>query len=170
MDLLDRMLGHDQWTTARYLELSEGLTDGQLDQPFDIGQGNLRATLEHMIWATDLWRASLSGQPVPREPHDQPTIAQLTTEHARVYPAFAEVARRAQAEGRLDDVFIDYFNYPQSVGATIINVILHNAQHRGEVRHMLQRLGVPHLPDGDPQEWEHWTGPIQAPPPDTTPR
>ena len=30
--------------------------------------------------------------------------------------------------------------------------------HRGEVLHMLQRLGVPDLPDGDPQEWEHLTG------------
>jgi hypothetical protein len=44
MDLLDRMLGHDQWTTARVLGLSRDLTNAQLDQPFDVGHGTLRET------------------------------------------------------------------------------------------------------------------------------
>ncbi len=39
MDLLDRLLAHDHWATARLLDLSRGLTDAQLDQPFDIGTG-----------------------------------------------------------------------------------------------------------------------------------
>ena len=44
MDLLDRLLGHDRWTTARLLNLSRGLTDVQLDQPFDVGHQSLRTT------------------------------------------------------------------------------------------------------------------------------
>jgi uncharacterized damage-inducible protein DinB len=36
----------------------------------------------------------------------------------------------------------------------IIHAIQHNAQHRGEVLHMLERLGVPNLPEGNPLEWE----------------
>ena len=30
MDLLDRLLGHDDWATTQLLELSRGLTDAQL--------------------------------------------------------------------------------------------------------------------------------------------
>jgi len=50
MDLLDRLLGHDQWATDQLLELSRNLTDEQLDQSFDIGHRTLRATFEHMIF------------------------------------------------------------------------------------------------------------------------
>src|SRR5688572_16657515 len=49
MDLLDRLLGHDHWTTARLLELSRDLTDAHLDQPIDIGHQTLRETFDHMI-------------------------------------------------------------------------------------------------------------------------
>ncbi len=46
MDLLDRLLGHDHWTTERLLTLSQGLTDAQLDQAFDIGHRTVRATCD----------------------------------------------------------------------------------------------------------------------------
>ena len=53
MDLLDRMLGHDEWTTAKLIALSEKLTDAQLDQDFDIGHRTLRATFDHMVLSTE---------------------------------------------------------------------------------------------------------------------
>jgi uncharacterized damage-inducible protein DinB len=162
MDLLDRMLEHDRWTTAGYLQLSQGLTDAQLDQPFDIGLGTLRQTFGHMIGAVGFWMAALTGNPAAMVEGEagQPAIALLTAEHERSYDGFADFARRARDEQRLDDTFIDFYGYPQSIGATILQVVHHNAQHRAEVRHMLQRLGFANLRDGDPQEWEHLTGRI----------
>ena len=71
-----------------------------------------------------------------------------------------KVKQDLAASGRMDETFIDHDSYPQSFGATILHVVLHNARHRGEVLHILQRLGIPDLPDGDPQEWEHMTGRI----------
>lgn len=44
---------------------------------------------------------------------------------------------------------------------TILQIITHNVQHRSEARHILQRLGVSGLWDGDPQEWEHATGLVE---------
>lgn len=156
MDLLERMLGHDQWTTARFLELSQGLTDAQLDQPFDVGHRTLRATFGPMISAVGFWTAAMGGQPAAMREDERP-LAGLIDEHERSYAAFGALARRMQDEDRLDETFIDWYDWPKSVGGTILNVAMHNERHRGEVLHFLQRLGVVGLPDGDPQEWEYAT-------------
>ena len=156
MDLLDRLLGHDHWTTARLLELSRDLTDARLDQPFDIGHGTLRETFDHMTDSVAFWTGLMVEQPV-NTPRDDRSIAALIERHERSYAAFASLARRLHDEQRMDDTFVDHFAIRQELGATIIHVILHNMQHRGEALHMLQRLGVPDLPDGDPQEWEQDT-------------
>ncbi|CAN5544088.1 hypothetical protein BH23CHL2_BH23CHL2_18120 [soil metagenome] len=159
MDLLDRMLGHDQWTTARLLEMSRGLTDAQLDQEFDIGHRTLRATFDHMIFNVGGWTGLMLGESLDIE-RDSSSVDALVDRHERSYPVFADTARRLVEEQRLDETFIDHHDFPQSYGATILQVIWHNAGHRSEVLHFLQRLGVPDLPDGDPQEWEHLTGRI----------
>ena len=161
MDLLDRMLGHDRWATTQLLELCGALPEAQLDQEFDIGQRTLRETLDHMIYVIDFWTGWMSGRPVE---HDRTTLrydrslAALMERHERYQANFAELARRVQAEQRLDDTFIDHYAVRQSLGATIIQLLNHNAQHRGEIRHMLERLGVEGMWDYDPQEWEHVTG------------
>ena len=161
MDLLDRMVGHDRWATTQLLELCSTLTAAQLDQEFDIGHHTLRETLDHMIYVIDFWSGWMAGRPVD---HDRTTqqydrsIAALIERHERYQANFAAFARRALDERRLDDTFVDHYAVRQSLGATIIQLLHHNAQHRSEVRHMLERLGVAELWDYDPQEWEHVTG------------
>ncbi len=49
MDLLERMLGHDRWTTERLLTLRQDLSDALLDREFDVGHRTLRNTFNHMI-------------------------------------------------------------------------------------------------------------------------
>lgn len=156
MDLLDRLLGHDHWATAQLLELSRDLADAQLDQQFDIGHGTLRETFDHMIYNVAFWTGLMVEQPA-NVSRDDRSIAALIDRHERFHADFATVARRVRDERRLDDTFIDHFDYAQSMGGTVIHVTWHNAQHRSEARHILQRFGVPDLPEGDPQEWEHET-------------
>ena len=46
MDLLDRLLGHDAWTTRQLLDICSTLSDEQLDREFDLGHsatGNTRS-------------------------------------------------------------------------------------------------------------------------------
>lgn len=154
MDLLDRLLGHDRWTTARLLELSRGLDEAQLDQPFDIGHRTLRATFDHMIFNVEAWTAEMDGRPIERS-RDARSLAALADRHERSCAAFAAFARRVRDEGRLDDTFVDEAGMRWTLGGAIAHVVLHDAQHRGEVLHILRRLGVPDLPEGDPLEWEH---------------
>ena len=61
MDLLDRLLGHDHWATAKLLDLSRGLTDEHLDLPFDVGHQTLRATFEHMSFNVEFWTATTTA-------------------------------------------------------------------------------------------------------------
>jgi len=157
MDLLDRLLGFDYWATAQLLELSRDLTDAQLDQPFDVGLGTLRATFDHMIFNLDFWITLMARQPVTRERERHPSIALLIERHERAHATFATIAHRARDAQRLDDTFVDHFGYRQTLGGTILHVALHDVEHRTEAQHILQRLGVRGLLELYPQDWEHAT-------------
>jgi uncharacterized damage-inducible protein DinB len=159
MDLLERMLEHDRWTTQHLLALSQDLSDDQLDHELDIGHRTLRKTFGHMILVVDFWTGLMVGKPIPYEP-EHASVDAMLSRHARSYDQFATATRDLVASGRLDETFVDHYSVRQSFGATILHVILHNTQHRGEVLHFLTRLGMNDLPEGDPQEWEHMTGRI----------
>ena len=154
MDLLDRMLEHDKWATSVLLDLSRDLSDAQLDQPFDIGHQTLRATLAHMIVNVEFWTRLMTGQPVEDGPADA-TIAELVERHERSYAAFETLARRFRDERRLNDTFLDHYDVHKSFGGTIVHVVLHNAEHRTEVIHILQRLGLPEVPEVDHGLWDY---------------
>jgi uncharacterized damage-inducible protein DinB len=158
MEQLDRQLGHDRWTTNRLLDLCQGLTGDQLDREFDIGHRTLRATFDHMFFAVELWTMLMGGGQRYEIERDHASVQELRERHDRVYSAFAALARQLHAEGRIDETFIDHHDYPQEIGATILQVSMHNMQHRSEILHILQRLGIPNLPDGDVQEWQHLAG------------
>jgi uncharacterized damage-inducible protein DinB len=153
MDLLDRLLEHDQWSTDQLLDLSRGLTDEQLDQAFDIGHQTLRTTFEHMILNVAFWTGLMAGQPVDAQ-RDNRSLAALIDRHERSYAPFATLARRVRDDQRLDDTFVDHFDTHMTFGGAILHVVLHNAEHRTEVLHILERLGVPDLPEVDHGLWD----------------
>ena len=160
MDLLDLMLDHDRWATAELLAASQGLTDAHLDQAFDVGHRTLRETFGHMIFNVPFWTALLAGQPPDGEhsAEDQPddrSLAALSDQHERSYAAFATVARRLRDEQRLAETFLDHYAVRKSFGGTILMVVEHNVEHRGEALHILQRLGVPDLPEVDLGVWDY---------------
>ena len=43
---------------------------------------------------------------------------------------------------------------PMTYGSAIAHVITHNMHHRAEILHMLGKLNVPDLPEGDVLTWE----------------
>ena len=154
MDLLDRMLEHDKWATSALLDLSRSLSDAQLDQPFDIGHKTLRATFRHMIVNVDFWTRLMTGQPVKDEPIDA-SIAELIERHDRSYAAFESLARRFRDEQRLSDTYRDHYDVLKSFGGTILHVVLHDAEHRIEAIHILQRIGLPEVPEVDHGLWDY---------------
>jgi uncharacterized damage-inducible protein DinB len=160
MDILDRLLQHDAWTTRQILERCRGLSDAQLDQPFDVGVGSVRATLIHIIGNMETWTGLISLRPAEqvRRPGAYPhSVEGLFERMEEVAAELSTAATRLRAEGRLDDLFPDVLDDPptlKSFGGAIAHVITHSHIHRGELLHMLARLGLQDLPEGDVLSWE----------------
>ncbi len=153
MDLLDRLLGHDHWATTQLFGVARGLTDAQLDQPFDVGHRTLRDTFEHMIVNVEIWTAGMAGRRPDLEREDR-SLTKLIDQFERVSADFAALARRIQDEGRFDDTYPDHFGEQMGFGGAILHVILHNEGHRVEILHILQRMDVPELPEIDHGLWD----------------
>lgn len=163
VDLLDRLLAPDAWTTRQLLILARPLTDAQWTRPFDIGHITLRATLEHMIYNVETWTDLMNGD---QNPADQPAFeglspADLLARHDASVAAFASLARRVRNAGSWDVPWVDILDEPpaeKSFGGAIAHVITHNMHHRSEVMHMLHRLGVEDVIEGDVLSWEAIVG------------
>ena len=163
MDLLDRLLAHDNWTTRQLLLLSRGLTDAQLDRLFDVGHETLRRTFTHIIGNMETWTDLLYERPV--RPRTEPmqvaaSVPGLLARLDAIAPDFAALARRVRDEGRYDARFTDVLDNPprqKTYGGAIAHLITHSMQHRSEALHILKRLGVPDLPEGDVLSWEEVT-------------
>jgi uncharacterized damage-inducible protein DinB len=157
LDLLDRLLEHDAWTTRRVLEAAQALTDEQLDQEFDIGHRTVRETALHMIRNVEVWTDLMAARPVRRLPTARPPIVELRGRFDAAFAGFARVARDSRDAGRLDETYVDVLDQPprwKSYGGTILHVVTHDHMHRAEILHMLQRLGVQGLIEGDVLSWE----------------
>lgn len=160
MDILERLIEHDAWTTRKVLLLCQGLNDEQMDRDFDIGHRTLRATWVHLIGNLQVWTTLMAEREVvrgPRPPAWGATPATLLAAWEAAMAEFAALARELAAAGRLDECYIDTLDDPpqrKTFGGTIAHLLTHDMHHRGEILHILQRLGVPDLPEGDVLGWE----------------
>ena len=160
MDLLDRLLGHDAWTTRELLLRSRSLTDDELDREFDIGHRTLRRTFQHMVRNMEVWTDLISGVTVREDAGADASgrsidglLARLDT----VAPQLQQVARRIADEDRLDELWVDHLDDPpvnKSYGGAIVHLATHGMHHRAQVLFLLRKLGVTDLPEGDALSWE----------------
>ena len=160
MDLLDRLLGHDAWTTRELLLRSRGLTDNELDREFDIGHRTLRRTFQHIIRNMEVWTDLISGVPVRDDAGADARGQSVDGLLARldvVVPQLQQVARRIADEGRLDELWVDHLDDPptkKSYGGAMVHLATHGMHHRAQVLFLLRKLGVSELPEGDALSWE----------------
>jgi uncharacterized damage-inducible protein DinB len=156
MNMLDRLLGHDLDATRELLHLCLHLSDEQMDRVFDAGWGTLRKTFNHMISNIETWTALMMARSTDAMPDDV-TVTGLLDRLESSYADFAQFARQVEAEGRLDELWLDVLDEPpveKSFGGAIGHVITHNMHHRAEVQHMMHRLGMKDVPEGDLMGWD----------------
>jgi uncharacterized damage-inducible protein DinB len=159
MDLLDRLLRHDRWTTCQLLDICATLPDEQLDHEFDIGHRTLRATFVHIIRNMEIWSALMEPCDLPKESDTSVfgLIRRLDVAAARL----AAVARTVADRSAWDDEWIDVLEKPpqeKSYGTAITHIITHSMHHRAQVLYMLRLSGVTNLPEGDVFSWEKCSG------------
>nr|WP_157458675.1 DinB family protein [Deinococcus arboris] len=156
--MLDRLLGHDAWTTWTLLSRSRDLTEEQLDQPHDLGWRTVRATLRHITENMETWTNLMTGvPPAAWPPAEGDSLDDLDRRLRAVAPRLAALARQIEAEGRLDDTWLDVLDRPprpKTYGGAIAHVLTHSMHHRAQLIQMLRALGLPSVPEGDLLGWE----------------
>jgi len=159
MDILDRLLEHDAWTTEAVLRCCASLSDEVLDRPLGIGPGTVRATIIHIIRNMEVWTDFIAERPV-RPSASGTRIQSVPVLLSRLSAAaddLAAVSRQVLAAGRLDEVFVDTLDDPatkKSFGGAIVHVITHSMHHRAQLLFMLRCFGLSDLPEGDVLSWE----------------
>lgn len=157
MDILDRYLGYEAWTFRHFLVRCHEVTPAQLHQPFDIGQGTLYATIAHIIKNIEVWTDLMRERPVRALPPLPDAVDGCLERFDAAIADFAEYARLLAASGRLDETYLDVLDKPpapKTFGGTILHLLTHTSVHRWEMQHMLQRLGLSDLLEGDALGWE----------------
>ena len=157
MDILDRYLGYEAWTLRYFINRCRELSPSQLQQPFDIGHGSVHATLDHIISNLEVWIDLMLQRPVRHLPPLPATPDSYLQRFDAAMADFTDCARKLVAEDRLDDTYMDVLDNPpkpKTFGGTLLHVLTHTTVHRWEIQHMLQRLGLNDLLEGDALSWD----------------
>lgn len=153
-DIAAILLGHSLAADLELLAACRPLTDEQLDKPFEMGPGSVRATLMHNLGAVRVWADGFAG----RErrawlPDEGPfSVAQMESMAEQLHDDWKDIAGRFP----LDEVLTSERN-----GVTrrytrahiIAHVTTHSVHHRAQAINMLRHLGVEPRPTGSVMSW-----------------
>lgn len=155
MDILDRLLGHDAWTTRQLLLQCRDLSEEQLDRPFDIGNRSLRDTLEHIIACMESHTDFLLRRSYVPGGRDDTSVEGMLRRLTIVAKDFAELATRVQREGRADEMITNpNSGNRRSLGGVIAHLLTHSMHNRAQALYMLDQLGGENVIEGDVLGWE----------------
>lgn len=155
MDIVDRLLAHDTWTTRQLLLACQSMPDKLLDQEFDIDHRSLRKTFVHMIGSMEIWTDLLWERAVQNKAGD--SIPELLARLSDVSRDFVDLTRKIVRENRYDDYFLDTLDDPpkrKTFGGAIGHVITHNMHHRAQIMYLMEKVGQTEHIEGDLLSWE----------------
>lgn len=155
MTILDRLLGHDAWTTRQLLLRSRELSEEQMARKFDFGQRDLRQTFNHLITVMESHTDFLLGRSAPATSRDDTSLDGLLSRLTVVAKDFADFAVRVEREGRADELMTNPRNgNRRTLGGVIAHIITHGMHHRAQILFILHQLGVQDVIEGDVLGWE----------------
>lgn len=155
MTIVDRLLGHDAWTTRQLLLCCRELSEEQWTRSFDLGDRSLRETFEHLIACMEGHTDFMLGRNVYETYRDDESVDGMLHRLTVVAKDFAEVTTRIEREGRADEMATDPDNgNRRSLGGVIAHILTHSMHHRAQIHYMLEQLGVPDVMEGDALGWE----------------
>ena len=161
MTIMDRLLGHDVWTTRQLLLRCGELSDEQLSRKFDIGDRSLLATFEHLVACMESHTDLLLGKRTnenylaTKALRDDESIDGILKRLTIVSKDFAEFTTQVDREGRADDMCTNPENSNRlPVGSVIAHILTHSMHHRAQIMYILEQLGVQEVIEGDALGWE----------------
>ena len=158
MNLHDRLLKHDAWTTRQLLLIAQRLSEEELDREFDIGHQSVRATFGHVIWNMEVWGDLMAGRSVDlqNDPRRQRrSMAEMIDRLDAAAANLEQLARGVADRNGWDERWTDPLDGKErTYGGSIAHVITHSMHHRAQLLYLLRLLGVENLPEGDVLSWE----------------
>ena len=155
MDILDRLIAHDTWTTQQLLNACEALSDDLLDKEFDMDHRSLRETFIHMVENLETWTDLIHERPVQEKQGN--SIPELKQRLVNASRDFTNLARQIGRENRFDDSFWDVLDNPprlKTFGGAIGHVLTHNMHHRAQIMYLMEKVGIQDHIEGDLLSWE----------------
>jgi uncharacterized damage-inducible protein DinB len=155
MTILDRLLGHDAWTTRQLLLRCQTLPDEQMQREFDIDNKSLSATFGHIIGAMEFHTDRLLGRTSPDADRQDDSVQGMLLRLTAVAKDFAAFATKVEREGREDDMMTNENNENlRTLGGVIAHVLTHNMHHRAQAMYIMDKLGMTDIIEGDVLGWE----------------
>jgi len=138
---------YNDWGRDRVMTLVGDLSDAQLDRPFEMGEGTLRRTVEHVFGAQWTWLRRCGGRsPISGEcPRDFPTMSALRDQWRRIAEernVFLDALTQDQLHGLVTYVHPNGKRYSFQLGHVLLHVCCHGTHHRAQALNMLRHLGV----------------------------
>ncbi len=171
MDLSDRLVEHDNWLTERLLVCAGQLAEEELDEPvtlnpptlaFSDASPSLRAMLDRLVLAKEMWVASISGRALPATADT--SIEGMRRRLCEAGEAFAELVRDIRRRNAWDTAYVDSTQHPPNTntfGASVAHVLAWDAARREIVAGALTARGVD-LAALDPVQWEFAPGSVDS--------
>jgi uncharacterized damage-inducible protein DinB len=146
------MAAYNRWQNRNLYGAADGLSDERRKEPRGAFFGSIHGTLNHLLWADQIWLSRLAGTPTPKAKSIKDSVAQ--------YEGWAELkaAREAFDEtmigwaDRLDAAALEgdltWFSAAAGREVTkpkvllIAHVFNHQTHHRGQVHCMLTQCGA----------------------------
>lgn len=135
------------WGTRKVLAAAAGLSDAQLDRPFEMGLGTLRKSFCHLLGAETWWHTNWTAGPAGAFPSaDEPaSVAEFSRRLDEAWSARdrfvgglseGHLARAVTVKPRPDLTL----QFP--LGVTLVQLCGHATHHRAQILNMLRHVGV----------------------------
>ncbi len=165
------MLAHDVADTDYLLDRAAELTEEQWTQQlspeqvvleWDGPEPSIAAVLGAIVWAKEVWLASIEGRDFPPRTPTDPMVSEpraLAAHHGVVSARWSAMVVEVTEQGRLADTVIDALcDPPESfqLFGIVAHVLTYSAHRRELARSMFARLGMS-TRRGDPLDWMRGT-------------
>ena len=155
MTILERLLGHDAWTTRQLLLRCRELSEEQMGRVFDLSDKDLRETFHHLIAVMESHTDFLLARSVSAAFRKEKTVEGMLSRLTLVSKDFADFALRTEREGKEDESITNTRSgNNRTRGGVIAHVITHSMHHRAQILYILEQLGVQDVVEGDALGWE----------------
>ena len=163
--LIRRLHQHRQWANSRVFEAAEKLTDEQLRQPFQIGQGSIWQSLTHLYAAEYVWLEALVGNESPLTPGDargklpgnqqgkgaMTSLSELRSRWTELDERWTAYLADLTSDSLTEIVYKTNSLTGQRAGTQRSDILLHVCTHAqyttAQAINMMRHVGVDELPD-----------------------